>query len=86
MSRATKRTTGTTAEFLDWEARQRLRPHQPGQTRILADVRDDTGRLAVKTARLIEGLESALNIAEPAITLPLALIYDNIDLDPLPAP
>ncbi len=43
---------------------------------------DGTGRFGANTALLIEGLAASITLPEPSITLPLALLYEDLDVEP----
>lgn len=48
---------------------------------VLVYVRDDAGRLGAQAAQLLDGLGNSLVLSDPDVTIPLDLLYEDIEFE-----
>lgn len=74
-----------TLKLRDYEATESILAYvliSHDEPRLLLYQRDEASRLGAKTAILLEGLGQSLTLADPAVTISLALLYEGIDFEP----
>jgi hypothetical protein len=52
------------------------------EPRVLIYRRDEAGRFGANAAILLENLVEAISLDEPAVTIPLTVLYEGLDFPP----
>ncbi len=74
-----------TLKLRDYETTQTIRSYvliSQDEPRVLIYRRDEAGRFGANAAILLENLVEAISLDEPAVTIPLTVLYEGLDFPP----